>query len=96
MSREPSYLEFVVKDTEEWAELSTTLVRYPHAKVTFEGKWVAWYKYSQVHRVDGPAIIWDTGREEYSLNGRYLTFNDWLVRTSKLGRVLYGYDEIGD
>lgn len=96
MSQEPTYLEFVVKNTREWGELSVRLVRYPRSKVTFEGRWVAWYKYSQVHRVDGPAIIWSTGRIEYSLNGRYLTFNDWVSRTSKLGQALYGYDEIGD
>lgn len=96
MSRGPTYPEFVVKNSREWSELSTKLIRYHRAKVTFEGMWVAWYEYSQVHRTDGPAIIWSSGRREYALNGRYLTFKDWAARTSKLGQALYGHDEIGD
>lgn len=42
------------------------------------------------YREDGPAIIYSDGYEYYYLGGDELTKREWLARTSKLGKVLYG------
>lgn len=70
---------------------------------TFEGiafiklfKSYVWLKKNRVrHRTDGPAIIYryDSvrfGDKHYFLNDKKLTERGFLVKTSKLGKALYG------
>jgi hypothetical protein len=45
----------------------------------------------EIHCEDGPAAYWsDFGMSEYRLYGDFLTKEEWLNRTTKLGKVLYG------
>jgi hypothetical protein len=37
-----------------------------------------WYQHSRQHRDDGPAVEWSDGDKEWCLNGKYLSFEEWL------------------
>lgn len=34
----------------------------------------------QKHREDGPSVIWESGREEWYLDGKSYYYEDWLKR----------------
>mgnify|MGYP003345210780 CR=1 FL=1 len=48
-----------------------------------------WYKNYFFHREDGPAVILPDGYKEYYLKGEYLTFEEWLVKTTTEGRASF-------
>ena len=50
----------------------------------------AWYVNGQLHRLDGPAVEWYDGSVSYYIEGEYLTFKQFLARTTRLGKLLYG------
>jgi hypothetical protein len=56
-------------------------VIYKHAE--------AWYINDVLHRDDGPALVTE-GQKQYFLAGQEYEEKDFLVRTTLLGKVLYG------
>jgi hypothetical protein len=45
----------------------------------------------QLHREDGPAVIWQDGSKEWFLHNERLSFDEWLKRTPGLtdeGKVM--------
>lgn len=43
-----------------------------------------------VHRLDGPAIEFTSGRDLYYIEGICHSESEFLAKTSKLGKILYG------
>jgi hypothetical protein len=44
----------------------------------------SWYSNGLLHRTAGPAIEWASCSIEWYLDGRYLTFDEWLDQTPGL------------
>jgi hypothetical protein len=42
----------------------------------------SWYQNGQLHREDGPAIEWEDGTRSWHLNGKCLTFEQWLDKAA--------------
>ena len=49
-----------------------------------------WYVNGQCHRLDGPAVECADGSVDYWIEGEKLTFKQFLARTTRLGKLLYG------
>ena len=55
----------------------------PTMKIDLDGdKW--WFLGSDLHRADGPAIEHANGVNSWYLDGRILSFDDWLKQTNGL------------
>ena len=37
----------------------------------------------EIHREDGPAIVWNTGRLSWYYHGEKMTFYEWCEKTNK-------------
>ena len=40
-----------------------------------------WFQYGQHHRIDGPAVEHHDGEKRWYLNGKKLSFEEWLFTT---------------
>lgn len=48
------------------------------------GGYVAWYLDNKRHRIDGPAMIWSDGSEEYFLNDKQYTKEEYYEKLKEL------------
>jgi hypothetical protein len=53
----------------------------------FDGDWLK-YTEKNVHRVDGPAVIWDSGHKAWCINGIYYSFEDFLKQLPEEEAIL--------
>jgi hypothetical protein len=62
--------------------------------VTFRSGFKSYEKFDGVkwinHREDGPASMYANGTQQYWLEGKLYDKEEWIKRTTKLGRILYG------
>jgi hypothetical protein len=49
-----------------------------------------WHEFGKLHRINGPAVIWNSGKVTYYINGIKLSEKDWEqeVAKIKLKRIL--------
>jgi hypothetical protein len=79
---DPNYEYIMIDDSRRRRRLRNNFNTYTVYQKFISGKWVN-------HREDGYAVI-RKKEKYYYLNGIVLTEEQWRVRTSKLGKVLYG------
>jgi len=41
-----------------------------------------WFQYGELHRLDGPAVVWGDGYESYYIEGKWLTKEEFMRRTN--------------
>lgn len=52
-------------------------------EIYIKGEWV-------FHRLDGPAIIYSGELEYYFVLGINMSYKEFMIKTTKLGKILYG------
>ena len=79
-----------MKATRYWRNEAGELHREDGPAVERADGYKAWYVNGQRHRLDGPAIESANGSVSYYIEGEYLTYKQFLARTTRLGKLLYG------
>ena len=52
--------------------------------IIYPGGEKRWYQHDRLHREDGPAIEWGDGRNDWLLNGEYLTEEQFNERIKSI------------
>lgn len=58
--------------------------------ITFQNGNKFWYINGNLHRMDGPACEYKDGPGKYYIHGKIHSEMGFFIRTSKLGRILFG------
>jgi hypothetical protein len=74
--------KFLMKGTIEVADRYVPTTYSVYEKL-IDGEWLA-------HREDGPAVVSEEYENDFFIDGEYYEKEEFLIRTTKLGRILYG------
>jgi hypothetical protein len=69
-------VEYADGDEEWWQH--GELHRDDGPAVVNSSYYTAWVQHDELHRDDGPAVIYTNGDQEWYLNGKKLSFDEWL------------------
>lgn len=84
-------VDIVVEEKIHEVRFSNFVAYVKHSRSKPGTSYIGYYNADKLaHRREGPALIYSDGYEGYWLDGKPLTKREWLARTSKLGKVLYG------
>jgi len=76
--------------TRYWRNEARELHREDGPAIEHADGYKAWYVNGQCHRLDGPAIEYPDGSVSYYIEDERLTYKQFLARTTRLGKLLYG------